>query len=145
MNSSDSPILSGKKYNDPSVFDPENLLREARRQKHIPEGNVPEVCILDPDGDLVRHLLEIGSARKNPYWACYHTDMYDFEYEGILFGVIGCAVGASYAVLLAEELFVSGCKLLISVTSSGVIVPKQNPPYFVLIEKALRDEGTSYH
>ena len=48
-------------------------------------------------------------------------------------------------MLIAEELFVSGCHLLISVTSSGLILPKQKPPFFVLIERALRDEGTSYH
>jgi purine-nucleoside phosphorylase len=30
-------------------------------------------------------------------------------------------------------------------TSSGQIVPVQAPPYFVVIERALRDEGTSYH
>lgn len=30
-------------------------------------------------------------------------------------------------------------------TSAGQIVPMGEPPYFVLIEKALRDEGTSYH
>jgi uridine phosphorylase len=61
------------------------------------------------------------------------------------FGIIGCAVGASFAVLVAEELFASGCELLISVTSAGQIVPIADPPYFVLIERALRDEGTSYH
>ncbi|WP_338742477.1 hypothetical protein [Haloplanus salilacus] len=32
-----------------------------------------------------------------------------------------------------------------SVTSSGQIIPKDDPPYFVLIERALRDEGTSHH
>jgi purine-nucleoside phosphorylase len=31
------------------------------------------------------------------------------------------------------------------VTSSGQLVEVADPPYFVLIEKALRDEGTSYH
>jgi uridine phosphorylase len=39
----------------------------------------------------------------------------------------------------------SGCKLVVSVTSAGQIVPIQSPPYFVLIERALRDEGTSYY
>jgi uridine phosphorylase len=34
---------------------------------------------------------------------------------------------------------------LISVTSSGQIMPLQAPPYFILIDRALRDEGTSYH
>jgi uridine phosphorylase len=30
-------------------------------------------------------------------------------------------------------------------TSSGQITPVGAPPYFVLIDRALRDEGTSYH
>ena len=54
----------------------------------------------------------------------------------------GCAVGASYAVLVAEQMFASGCNLLLSMTSSGQITVLRSPPYFVLIEKALRDEGT---
>ncbi|HYX48328.1 MAG TPA: nucleoside phosphorylase, partial [Ktedonobacteraceae bacterium] len=68
-----------------------------------------------------------------------------FLYQGIEFGVIGRVVGASFAVLVAEELFASGCELLISITSAGQIISLRHPPYVVLIEKALRDEGTSYH
>jgi uridine phosphorylase len=48
-------------------------------------------------------------------------------------------------VLLAEQLAVSGCELLLSVTSSGSITPVADPPYFVIIDRALRDEGTSHH
>lgn len=145
MPTSIPPILCHKQYDTSSVFLPENLLREARRQKGIPDGQVPRICILDPDGDIVRNLLATNTARLNTYWACYHTTLYSFEYDEIEFGIIGCAVGASFAVLLAEELFASGCCFLISVTSSGQILPKEQPPFFVLIEKALRDEGTSYH
>ena len=54
-------------------------------------------------------------------------------------------VGAPFAVLVAEELFASGCQLLISITSAGQILSMGRPPYVVLIESALRDEGTSYH
>ena len=139
------PILRHKRYDQPSVFVPENLLREARRQKGTLDGQVPHICILDPDGDIVRNLLAENKGRLNPYWACYHTQLYDFEYDGVEFGIVGCAVGASFAVLVAEELFASGCQLIISVTSSGQIVPVEEPPCFVLIERALRDEGTSYH
>ncbi|MGB8609981.1 hypothetical protein [Bradyrhizobium sp.] len=60
-------------------------------------------------------------------------------------GVVGRVVGASFAVLVAEELFASGCRLLISLTSAGQIVPSGSPPYFIIIDRALRDEGTSYH
>ncbi len=139
------PILAQKHYAQPSAFTPENLLREARRQKNIASFSVPDICILDPDGDILRSLLARGEARPDSGWACYHTQLYAFSRGGIDFGIVGCAVGASFAVLIAEEMFASGCKLLISVTSSGQIVPIRPPPYFILIERALRDEGTSYH
>ncbi len=40
-----------------SLFEPENFLGEARRQKNIPEGHVPPICILDPDGDIVNNMI----------------------------------------------------------------------------------------
>jgi uridine phosphorylase len=134
-----------KFYTMPSVFVPENLLREARRQKSVPEGDVPAICVLDPDGDIVEHLRDLGEAHRNPHWACYHTEMYDFQLDGVTCGIVGNAVGAPFAVLVAEEMFASGCRFLISITSAGQIAPIASPPYFVLIDRALRDEGTSYH
>ncbi len=139
------PILRAKHYNSASVFSPENLLREARRQKGQLDRSIPEVCILDPDGDIVRHLRATGSAQRVDGWACYHSEMFRFVNSGRDYGIVGCAVGAPYAVLLAEQMFVSGCRLLLSVTSSGQISRLREPPYFILIERALRDEGTSYH
>lgn len=140
----DVPILSHKHYTCPTLFEPSALIREARRQKSLIPREVPAICVLDPDGDLSRH-LQISGANRHPGWACYHTEMYEMELDAATIGVIGCAVGASFAVLVAEQLFVSGCELLISVTSSGQLVEVDDPPYFVLIDKALRDEGTSYH
>lgn len=71
--------------------------------------------------------------------------MFNFEYYGMQFGIVGSAVGAPFAVLVAEQLFASGCQLLISITSSGQASFLRNSPFFVLIKGALRDEGTSYH
>jgi uridine phosphorylase len=139
------PILADKHYDSPSTFTPENLLREARRQKALPPAAVPAVCVLDPDGDLVRRLVASGAAQRDPAWACYHTDLHRTMQESIELGIVGCAVGASFAVLIAEQLFASGCRFLISMTSAGQLVPLRPPPYFILIERALRDEGTSYH
>ncbi len=138
------PILSHKHW-AASAFTPENLLREARRQKDLSTVAVPEICILDPDGDIVRHLRATDRATRHTGWACYHTDLYTYRQEGCEYGIVGCAVGAAFAVLIAEELFASGCRLLISVTSAGQIAPVQAPPYFIVIDRALRDEGTSYH
>jgi uridine phosphorylase len=101
--------------------------------------------VLDPDGDIVRSLLSAKQATRDPDWACYHTMLYRFEHGPVHMGIIGCVVGAPFAVLVAEELFACGCELVISVTSSGLIDAAETPPFFVLIERALRDEGTSYH
>jgi uridine phosphorylase len=138
-------ILDNKDAKSPSVFRPAALLREARRQKAIPAVDVPSVCILDPDGDIVRRLR--GDGRSKPFegWPCYHTQLDVFDLASRTVGIIGCAVGAPFAVLVAEELFASGCQLLLSLASAGQIVAAGTPPYFVIIERALRDEGTSYH
>ena len=141
----ETALLTNKHYAEPSVFQPENLLREARRQKAIADCDVPYVCVLDPDGDLANYLLATGRAAKNPCWACYHSSLYSFELDGVKIGIVPCAVGAPYAVLVAEQLFVSGCQLLLSVTSAGVINQPGNDKRFALITNALRDEGTSYH
>ena len=140
------PIVDDKDHKAPSVFRPEALLREARRQKQLPLVAVPEICLLDPDGDVERYIKKQGSGRPHVGWACYHTELIAFDLDGVgEVGIVGCAVGAPFAVLIAEQLFASGCRLLVSVTSAGQITAIGPTPYFVLINRALRDEGASYH
>lgn len=140
-----TPLLANKHYDARSEFTPGNLLREARRQKGLEDSAVPDICVLDPDGDLVRQMKAAGRARRDPAWACYHTDLYRLREAGLELGIVGCAVGASFAVLIAEQLFASGCRLLISITSAGQLAAPSPPPFFIVIDKALRDEGTSLH
>src|SRR6267143_1008618 len=85
-----------------SVFQPAALLREARRQKGLTTVDVPAVCILDPDGDIVRRLRQDSRSLPFDAWPCYHTRLDTFSLAG-------------------------------------------PTPYFVIIDRALRDEGTSYH
>jgi uridine phosphorylase len=141
-----APILDNKHSDSASVFLPSKLLREGRRQKGIAETvAVPPTCILDPDGDIVRRLRQAGAAQPFHDWPCYHTELDTFALGGQRIGIVGRVVGAPFAVLVAEELFESGCRLLVSLTSAGQILPAGPPPYFVVIDRALRDEGTSYH
>jgi uridine phosphorylase len=140
-----SPLLDNKETEKPSVFLPSAMIREARRQKGLPVVDVPRVCLLDPDGDIIRRLRATGQAERFEPWPCYHTELYTFTLGDQVVGAVGCAVGAPFAVLIAEQMFACGCRLLISVTSAGQIVPTGPPPYFVVIDRALRDEGTSHH
>jgi purine-nucleoside phosphorylase len=139
-----TPLLERRDHHRPSLFRPENMLREARRQKGLEPGSVPAICVLDPDGDIVEHAgAELGAARS-AHWACYHTEMWVWEQSDIRYGIIGRAVGSSFSVLVAEQLFASGCELIVSIASAGQIADGE-PPYHVIVERALRDEGTSYH
>jgi len=138
-------LLDNKSPTAKSVFDPSALLREARRQKGLATVNVPSICVLDPDGDIVRRLKATGQAQLAKDWPCYHTELYTFAIGSQAVGIVGCAVGSPFAVLVAEELFACGCNFLISLTSAGQITPTAKLPYFVVIDRALRDDGTSYH
>jgi uridine phosphorylase len=140
-----APILDHKEPAAASVFTPDALLREARRQKGLTPADVPAVCILDPDGDILRSLRKSGRAARFDGWPCYHTELFTFALAGQTVGIVGCAVGAPFAVLVAEELFACGCRLLLNLTSAGQINAAGPTPYFVVIDRALRDEGTSYH
>ena len=58
------------------------------------------------------------------------------------YGIVGCAVGAAYAVLVAEQMFASGCRLLVSITSSGRLPASSdyaaaNPLLLDAVRKAL--------
>ena len=136
-------LLRRSDHAEPSVFLPHNLLREARRQRALPEASVPPVCLLDPDGDVVRYLVGAGRATPSRSWACYHTDLHETKVGNHTLGIVGSAVGAPFAVLVAEELFASGCELLISITSAGQVAPDLPVPCVVLIDRALRGDGTS--
>jgi uridine phosphorylase len=140
-----APLIARTDHGAPSVFRPESLLREARRQKALPDGDVPPVCVLDPDGDLVAYVRKRFGATPCPQWACYHTQMWTWTADALRYGVIGHVVGGSFAVLVAEQLFASGCGFLINLTSAGQITDVGPPPYYILVKRALRDEGTSYH
>jgi uridine phosphorylase len=139
------PLLERTDHSAPSILKPENMLREARRQKGLAAGSVPAVCILDPDGDIVLHLRQRHGATRSVHWACYHTEMWEWLEGGNRLGIVGCAVGSSFSVLVAEQLSASGCSLILSLASAGQIADDGPPPYYILVERALRDEGTSHH
>ena len=68
------PLFDNKNPLAKSVFEPSALLREARRQKGLATVSVPSVCVLDPDGDIVRRLKATGQAHLAKDWPCYHEE-----------------------------------------------------------------------
>jgi len=61
---------------------------------------------------------------------------------GIMTGFGG---GSPITVELAEEFAAMGVKCMILMTWGGILQPDLNPGDIIVVDKAIRDEGTSYH
>lgn len=135
------PILRDKNHLAPAVFTPDALLR-GRRQKGSADGAVPEICILA----RWRHRSPSRGGRADASTPVLgllsHRPAARHEHDGVTCGMV--AAGASFLVLVAEELFASGCRPLISLRSASHIQPERAQPYFIVIDLAFRDLGASY-
>ena len=142
--SRECPLLEHE-LDSPSKFTPDDLVSAVRAARGLPDVAIPEICVLDFDGDLADWLLRQGSATDCEPWACFHTKMYLLEMDGACCGIIPRTIGGPYAVLIAEQLRVSGARLILGLTSAGRISPSLPLPSFVIVTSAVRDEGTSFH
>ena len=129
----------------PAAFTPEALTRAVRLERALPDAPIPKLCLLDFDGDITDWLAASGLAAPCPAWACFHTTMFSLPVDGSSIGIIGRTIGGPYAVLIAEQLRVSGAELILGLTSAGRVAPSLPLPSFVIPQAAIRDEGTSYH
>ena len=120
-------------------------MRAVRVSRGLPDAAVPAVCVLDFDGDLTDWLVRDRGAVPFEPWACFHTRMYVLEMDGVCCGIIPRTIGGPYAVLIAEQLRVSGARLILGLTSAGRVSPSLPLPSFVVVTSAVRDEGTSLH
>ncbi len=138
------PILNHP-LEQPSAFTARNLIEGVREARHIPDGNIPGLCVLEFDGDLTDWLVRQGLAKPVPSWPCFHTTMFAIEFAGVTCGMIPRTIGGPYAVLIAEQLAAAGAELIIGLTSAGRVSPELPLPCLVVASSAIRDEGTSLH
>jgi uridine phosphorylase len=131
--------------NDPTAFSPESLIDAVRSERHVRASPIHEVCFLEFDGDLTDWLASNGKAEPNPSWACFHTTMFSVDLGGTTCGIVPRTIGGPYSVLIAEQMAVSGARLVLGLTSAGRVAPAMPVPGLVVATGAIRDEGTSYH
>jgi nucleoside phosphorylase len=138
------PLLNHR-LDEPSAFTPEALVAAVRAERRIAAERIPDVCVLEFDGDLTDALILTGAATPCDAWACFHTTMFSLQVDGAWFGLIPRTIGGPYAVLIAEQLRASGAKVILGLTSAGRVKPELPIPSIVVVTGAVRDEGTSYH
>ena len=120
-------------------------MKSVRALRGHEEGRVPEICVLEFDGDLTDFLVASKRANRFDRWACFHTTMYTLDCDGLSVGIIARTIGGPYSVLVAEQLHAAGARLVVGITSAGRIAPDLPLPCLVVATSAIRDEDTSYH
>lgn len=128
-----------------SEFTPGSLIEAVRAKRELSSIAVPEVCILEFDGDLTDDLVESKAVYPWTNWACFHTPMFALDVNARACGIVPRTIGGPFAVLVAEQLLASGAKLIVGLTSAGRVSPEVPIPSLVVATSAIRDEGTSYH
>lgn len=132
-------------HHSPSAFTPEALVQAVRTERGIGYEKIPSVCVLDFDGDLTDWLIAKAHVRKCGHWPCFHTSMYLVNVGGVDCGIVPRTIGGPYAVLVAEQLHISGADVIIGLASAGRVLDSLPLPSLVIATSAIRDEGTSYH
>jgi uridine phosphorylase len=90
---------------------------------------IEELC---RDGEALMRLPSLGT-------------LWRIDHDGEPLGVFYPGQGASFAAVSVERVLAAGCRMIVACGGAGVLVPEMELGQVVVVESALRDEGTSYH
>jgi uridine phosphorylase len=122
-------------------FDPDRgaLIDPYARQ---PVDGAPKAAVACHFPDLIEEMCCEGEAVMDlPSMA----RLWKIDYEGTPLGVFYPGQGASLAAVSIERVLAAGCRTIIACGGAGTLVAELPLGHVVIVESALRDEGTSYH
>ena len=128
-----------------AVVNPDHFLRYESEQGRQPKFDVPKGIIFSYNSKLLKYIVDNHGAEKvdNFFGA---GDLYLLKDTNKQIGVVAnFGIGAPVAVALLEELIAFGVKKFISVGYAGTPQAHINPGDLIVCNRAIRDEGTSYH
>ncbi|HEY4018112.1 MAG TPA: nucleoside phosphorylase [Pseudonocardiaceae bacterium] len=133
----DLPLLDGD-FESTGILEPTEIY-QAR--------DLPEAAVLCFFPEVVRQIAERPDAKRvatlrseigpNPVW--------EIEHSGTRLAVLQPGVGAPLAAAFTEEIIAFGVRRMIACGAAGALVPELALGHAVIVDSAVRDEGTSYH
>jgi uridine phosphorylase len=122
-------------------FDPDRTaLIDPRSEPPIPGAPVAAVACFFPElidqvagaGQVLRQLPSMG-------------DLWKIDYEGEPLAVFSPGQGASLAAVTVERVLAAGIEVIVACGGAGAVVADLALGHVVVVDAAVRDEGTSYH
>lgn len=131
------------KYSEESMFTPQEFMAYQKRTGKYPKFKPPIGIIFCYRASLMEHILKNHKTTKVEG---FYSEMYLLNETDGRVAIIGeFGIGAPVAVSLLEELIAFGVRRFISIGTAGTLQKDIKIGSLMVCEKAIRDEGTSYH
>jgi uridine phosphorylase len=131
------------KYKLSAMLTAEKMIEFRRRQGGLGNLHAPEMVILCLYKGVMKYFsLKYSSKRATGFLG----DLYLLNKTNGKIGVMGnCGIGSPVIANLAEEMIAWGAKRLVILSLAGGLQSDLQSGNIVIGNRALRDEGTSYH
>jgi len=141
------PLLSGKLTND-AVLNPEDFLDHLNRRHGRSRSRLPQYCILAFFRELYDHIKEVYDPRI-VYIASEENPMFNpiqvLRYKDVSVAHIFPGIGAPNAGAMLELMIALGGEYFVFIGGVGVLSADIRRGEILIPNKALRDEGMSFH
>jgi len=138
------PNLKGKHAYD-SMFSPKEFVEYAQKGKKeaVPRGRAPENIIICYSKSLLKRIVEKEKTKAIQTW---YGDMHLLKSAKYNIGIAGgFGIGAPMAAIIMDEFIAWGVKKFVTIGTAGTLQKNLSPGDVVVCDKAIRDEGTSFH
>jgi uridine phosphorylase len=130
------------KHSLPELFGAHDIVAYRKRVGRMPSLATPEGILLCLERGLPWRLRwRIPVKRVGGM----NGELYALKKPKGKIGIMTGFSGSPMTVELAEEFIAMGAKKIILMTWAGMLQPELKPGDIIVIDKAIRDEGTSYH
>ncbi len=131
----------GEKHEHNSLITPSRMLEHRRQYGRLPSSTPPKTIICCFQGRFVKETLDTMAHRQCD--GCFSKLFYLTDYPST--AIAELASGAPAAVAKMEEFIAWGVTEFISIGVAGSLQSKAGIGDLIVCDKAVRDEGTSYH
>lgn len=110
-------------------------------------GTIPRCAVICFFQEVIEEVCGQGRAEVVATYTWEHGrhPMYRLNVRGQDVAVFHPGVGAPLAAGLLEEAIATGCQAFVACGGAGALVPELTLGHVVVIDAAVRDEGTSHH
>lgn len=131
------------KHSEKPLFSPEDFLKYREYMGKGPEFRAPKGIIICYHGGLLRYIIENYVTKRVKG---FFGETYLLSIKGNEVGIIGkFGIGAPVVAVMVEELVALGAREFISIGTAGSLRKELKIGDPVICNRAIRDEGTSYH